>query len=76
MNNWYWALILIVVFYFFLWNKPDDTDKGIFNRSGMSLYTDNKTKLQYLSAGWFGQLTPRLDENGKQLKEESIDLRK
>lgn len=50
--------------------KQDDTDKSVFNRSGLRLYTDQKTKLQYIGAGWNGQLIPRLDENGKHMKGE------
>lgn len=50
--------------------KTDDSDKSFFTRSGMVLYTDYKTGLQYFSTGGlFGkQLIPRLDENGKHMK--------
>jgi hypothetical protein len=44
----------------------DDTDP-VNGRSGLVLYTDAKTKLQYLSTPG-GGLTPRLDNNGKHMK--------
>ncbi len=44
----------------------DDTDKSGSNRSGMSLHTDYKTGLQYLSKS--GALIPRLDINGKHMR--------
>lgn len=43
----------------------DDTDKSRWNRSGMSLHTDNKTGLQYL--GKYNALTPRLDQMGNHM---------
>lgn len=45
----------------------DDTDPSFWNRSGLTVYTDNKTKLQYLSTG-SGGITPRLDKFGKHMK--------
>lgn len=47
--------------------KTDDTDKDILNRSGLTLYTDYGTGLQYLSTGRC-KLRPRLDANGKQMR--------
>lgn len=41
----------------------DSTDRSWFRRSGMRLYTDQATGIQYLGAG--GALTPRLDRDGK-----------
>ena len=46
--------------------RNDDTDASFFKRSGMYLYTDHKTKLQYLGNG--SSLTPRLDTDGKQMR--------
>lgn len=43
----------------------DDTDRDAWHRSGMSLYTDYGTGVQYLSAG--GALTPRIGADGKVL---------
>ncbi len=69
MSTFSWMLIagfVIIVLTGIILTK-DDTDKSWFNKSGMNLYTDDKTKLQYLSAG--GTLIPRLDENGNHMKE-------
>jgi hypothetical protein len=44
----------------------DDTDLDKWHRSGMTVYTDYKTGVQYLSNG-FGTLTPRLGTDGKPL---------
>lgn len=68
MNYVIFVLVFIFVFGSFL-IPPDDTDKGWFNRSGLSLYTDNKTGIQYIKGGTFGDMIPRLDENGKQMRE-------
>lgn len=45
----------------------DDTDASALQRSGLSLYIDARTGCQYLSTG--RGLTPRLNENGKQICE-------
>lgn len=54
----------------FLFNPMDSTDKSYWNRSGLSLYTDHKTGLQYLKAGMLGGITPRMDANGQHMREE------
>ncbi|CAB4195756.1 hypothetical protein UFOVP1299_32 [uncultured Caudovirales phage] len=46
----------------------DATDVDAWHRSGMTLYTDNETGLQYLSSGICGGLTPRMDANSKQMR--------
>ena len=49
----------------------DDTDKSFLKRSGMTLYIDYRTGLQYLANdGLFtkGSLIPRLDENGNHMR--------
>lgn len=48
--------------------KSDDTDKSFFKRSGLGLYTDHKTGLQYISAGFFGGISPRFDKDGNHMK--------
>lgn len=58
--------ILICVIIWFLTSK-DDTDKSLFTRSGLSLYTDYKTGYQYIKGGLFGSMTPRLDRDGRQV---------
>jgi hypothetical protein len=49
------------------WSTPyDNTDDQLNGeRSGMGLYTDNLTGCQYLSSGFLGGITPRLDSDGK-----------
>lgn len=42
----------------------DTTDNPMTKeRSGLNLYTDYLTGCQYLKAGYFGGMTPRLDQN-------------
>ena len=38
----------------------DSTDKSFFNRSGLTLYKDHKTGIEYLKGGFCGGITPRL----------------
>lgn len=64
----FWVFLLCAVILIPIIWKTDDTDISRFKRSGLSVYTDNKTGLQYLSHGMFGSLTPRLDESGKQIR--------
>ena len=46
--------------------KYDDTDDRLNKkRSGMRIYTDHRTGVQYLKAGPFGGTTVRVDEDGK-----------
>jgi hypothetical protein len=46
----------------------DDTDNTTTKeRSGLRLYTDYGTGLQYIGGGLFGGITPRLDANGKHM---------
>lgn len=57
----------LILFGFALMTYPsprDDTDTAEA-RSGMAVYKDAKTGCQYLRAGYFSSLTPRLDENGR-----------
>lgn len=62
-------LLFIISFisiqFLYLWLAPtDSTDRSKWRRSGMSVYTDNATGVQYVKAGWFGSLTPRIHANG------------
>lgn len=66
INIW-WILVALIALEI-VFNRPDDSDKSFFKRSGMSVYTDYKTGLQYVKGGFFGGTTPRLDENGKQVR--------
>ena len=45
----------------------DTTDQDFWHRSGMAVYTDNATGLQYLASP-YGGMTPRLDRDGKQMR--------
>lgn len=65
-----WALAFIVGIVAAACNPYDDTDPTVRewwgrSRSGLALYTDHKTGCQYVKAGLFGGITPRLDEQGR-----------
>lgn len=61
------SLILIVYSVsYFIQFKTDDSDKSFWTRSGMIVYTDYKTGLQYLSTG--KTLTPRLNKDGSHMR--------
>lgn len=47
---------------------PYDSTDGPSGRSGLVIFTDCKTGLEYLSAGQ-GGLTPRLSVDGSQMRE-------
>jgi hypothetical protein len=65
-------LALIVILILLRRITRDDTDQpGWFGSvSGMALYTDHKTGLQYLGNP-LGGITPRLDAEGRHMKAES-----
>jgi len=51
----------------------DNTDNLVTEkRSGLRLYTDYGTGLQYIQGGMFGSMIPRLDENGKHINIKDI----
>ena len=66
MMNYFWFAVFIIVLSTMYINH-DDTDKHAFKRSGMYLYTDYKTGLQYLGDKR-GGITPRLDLQGKHMR--------
>lgn len=43
----------------------DSTDKNKWDRSGLAVYTDNATGVQYVKAGFCGGITPRVHPDGK-----------
>ena len=43
----------------------DSTDKSRWKRSGLGIHTDHATGVQYVKAGYFGEITPRIDKDGK-----------
>ena len=65
---WYILIIIVLIVMIRNWSGSgvDSTDKSRWNRSGITLQTDAKTGLQYLSCG--GGLTPRLDKQGKHMR--------
>lgn len=63
--------------YFIIWaivhslgyGMRDDTDSvNTRKRSGLTLYTDYGTGLQYIRGGMFGQMIPRLDSEGNHMR--------
>jgi len=72
MTKMIWETLILgfvcLVFYFLLsfFFATDDTDRGKWTRSGMSLYTDYGTGCQYLGK-IFGGITPRVDKDGKHI---------
>lgn len=73
---WGWAKVAIVVWLVVWIGVPiiknifsvgvDDTDVDAWNRSGMRVYTDAKTGVQYLGTAR-GGLTVRVDKDGRPL---------
>lgn len=71
---WGWAKVAIVLLLVVGIGVPiaknifsvgvDDTDTDAWNRSGMRVYTDAKTGVQYLGTRC-GGLAPRVDKDGK-----------
>jgi len=57
------SLVLKFVSGYFGW-WTDDSDKSGFDRSGLSIKTDHKTGVQYLSDGKGGMMV-RVDQDGK-----------
>lgn len=65
-----YAAIFFALNLVYLYFAPtDSTDKSWYNRSGLSVYTDQATGVQYVKAGMFGDLTPRLNADGTPYKE-------
>lgn len=74
--NWTYFFIglWLSVFVYDFFKSTDSTDKSMWSRSGMAVYTDNATGVQYVRAGWWGgALTPRIDITGKPLIEVQHD---
>lgn len=63
-------ILFALIIYWFIsppskYDDSDDESKKI--RSGMFVYTDHLTGLQYLSKPVFGSLIPRLDRDGNHI---------
>ena len=54
---------IVQIGYLYFW-PTDSTDISKWKRSGLSVYTDNATGIQYVKTGFFGQITPRLNSDG------------
>lgn len=69
MGRNFWLIFAAILALSPLLTPYDDTDPvtatPYWGRSGLALYTDNKTGCQYVKAGYFGGITPRLDEQGR-----------
>jgi len=66
------VVILVIVALVASFADYDSTDDAVNKeRSGLSLFIDYGTGLHYIKAGgWFnGTLMPRLDANGKHIRE-------
>jgi hypothetical protein len=60
-----WLVLWILIQTLYLYFAPtDSTDISKWKRSGLGVYTDNATGVQYVKAGWFGGITPRLNHDG------------
>jgi len=56
--------VMLVIFFNSV--RPYDDTDDIVNkiRSGLSLFTDNKTGCQYIKGGYFNQMTKRVNGEG------------
>lgn len=66
LKIFFWSFIFALVAQLFM--PLDDSDKSRFNRSGLTIYEDHRTGVQYVKGGFFGGITPRLDSDGKVLR--------
>jgi len=73
-SRWFLMVVFLLIVHVVLWEykRPlDATDKGRWSgRSGLVLYTDHGTGLQYLKGGLCGGITPRVDAEGNHMKGE------
>lgn len=58
------VLIVLVNLIFGFLMPTDSTDKSRWKRSGLSVYKDYETGIEYVKGGMFGGTTPRLDKDG------------
>lgn len=62
--------VVFIVMTSVLTSTPKDSTDSAVSRSGLRLYTDQKTGCQYVAAG--GGLTPRLRPNGTPMCEGDV----
>jgi len=72
LKEYFGVIVIFVLIYFilrsfFFWGFDDTDDYVNKRRSGLILYTDHRTGLQYVG-GIFGGVTPRVDINGEQMR--------
>lgn len=66
-STWVLLILLFSIVYSNI-RESDTTDNPIKKeRSGLILYTDHLTGCQYLKAGYFGGMTPRLNKQQQQI---------
>lgn len=58
------AIFITVQVLYLAFSPTDSTDYSRWRRSGLSVYHDSATGVQYVKAGMFGNLTPRLNADG------------
>jgi len=69
-----WMILIVawLIAYSLGFGFRDDTDsKATRKRSGLSLYVDYGTGVQYVRAGLFGGLSVRVDKDGKPMTVEA-----
>ena len=57
-------IVILIGFALHALYPTGSTDKSRWRRSGLSVYTDHLTGVQYVKSGFFGDITPRLDRDG------------
>jgi hypothetical protein len=62
------VVIVVMVINGRLAPRDDSDPKTGRRRSGLTVYTDQRTGLQYISGGMFGGIIPRLDSRGGHLQ--------
>ena len=65
-------VVVIVTLLIDLVNSRDETDSPT-KRSGLVLYTDYGTGLQYIKGGLCGGLVPRVDKDGNHMRVSNRD---
>ena len=63
------VVVIAISSMYFRWGYDDTDDPRsgeLFGRrSGLTVYTDHRTGVQYVKAGLFGGIHPRVDKDGK-----------
>ena len=72
MKKYFYRLAIVLFIYlclrsFFFWGADDTDNHQTKTRSGLILYTDHGTGLQYIKGGSFGGIYPRLNAKGEHI---------